>query len=175
MLSMTKGGVNMWKYNYLHPDELMHYGVLGMKWGHRKARRYENKARIARESAKEWREIGYNKASKLANKGKNEKATKIKNKYSEYAKKDMAASKRYEQKAKTKYYDKASKKTRTAVEKMSTGKAITSSMLLGSYGSLVYTSLRKKGVSRGKAAGRAIINNTVNNATFGKLSKKARW
>ena len=87
----------------------------------------------------------------------------------------MAASKRYEQKAKTKYYDKASKKTRTAVEKMSTGKAITSSMLLGSYGSLVYTSLRKKGVSRGKAAGQAIINNTVNNATFGKLSKKARW
>ena len=101
----------MWQYNYLQPDELMHYGVLGMKWGHKKARRYENKARIARESAKEWREIGYNKASKLANKGKNEKATKIKNKYSEYAKKDMAASKRYEQKAKTKYYDKASKKT----------------------------------------------------------------
>ncbi len=34
--------------------ELYHHGVKGMKWGQRKAQKYANKAKLSRESSKEW-------------------------------------------------------------------------------------------------------------------------
>lgn len=44
--------------------ELCHYGVLGMKWGKRKAQRYADKAKLARASAREWDEIAAYRDSK---------------------------------------------------------------------------------------------------------------
>lgn len=52
-----------------HSDELMHYGVPGMKWGQRRFMKYQNKANLARASAKEME----TKANKTMFKGKAER------------------------------------------------------------------------------------------------------
>lgn len=85
----------MWEYNHYNPTELYHYGVPGMKWGRRKARGYEAGAKRARESAKEWREIGQHKAQKAMAKGAKgqAKAQKILSKYNAKAEADIADAK----------------------------------------------------------------------------------
>ena len=100
--------------NFVSESELYHYGVPGMKWGVRKAQKYEAKSRIARESAKEWLAIGSNKAAKLRAKGNEGKAAKVESKYKSYANKDLADSKKYRQKAQTHKNEVA--KTKSAIK-----------------------------------------------------------
>ena len=72
-------------------DTLYHYGVKGMRWGHRKVAKYQNKARIARESADEWDEM----SDDARKKGKTKRAEK----YSRYAKEDRIDADKYDKKA----------------------------------------------------------------------------
>ena len=92
----------------LPEDELMHYGVKGMKWGVRRARKLQSKANIARDSAKEWDEMaGYARA-----KGKVKKADK----YSANAAEDRADAAKYQAKANRKVEKRYAKAGRVAGE-----------------------------------------------------------
>ena len=105
--------------NYYNNDYLQHYGVLGMKWGHRKAQRasekMHRKSKIASDSAKEWDEM----ARYAKSKGNAKKAAK----YAENAKKDRADAASLSKKAsqqsytyKSRYAKKLEKKAATAKE-----------------------------------------------------------
>ena len=96
--------------SFLSEEELYHYGVPGMKWGHRKAKLLD-KANISRQSAKEWDEM----AKYAAQKGK----TKLAAKYKKNAALDRADASKYEKQAS----GKSPKKT-TATDKKRATKAL---------------------------------------------------
>lgn len=133
-------------------NELMHYGVMGMKWGVRRANKNASKAASSTAKAKQYRTEGN---------------TKEATKYSKKAQKYNNRSKGWTKIAKGIAGD---DKTYNRVKNTSTGKAVAQSMLLGSYGALKYNQSRAKGRSRGASAVVGRAYNTLNDATYGLVS-----
>lgn len=152
--------------NFIREDELYHYGVLGMKWGQHRVRKNEAKAKLSRESAKEWDEM----ARYAKQRGNMKKAEK----YKRYASEDRADSTKYANKAKqiqAKHEKLAGGKAAyNYTKKQSTGKALAKSYLFGTYGAMKYNEARSKGASRGRAAIDGILYGAGNTATSGILS-----
>lgn len=158
-------------------DELYHYGVPGMKWGHRKAQKYEAKARTARESAKEWKDIGANKAAKLLAKGKTAKADKVKSKYKLKADLDLMDAKTYERKAKEKKRGaEYQKKQAEAGVSRSRGAKLATNLLAGPFANRTYNSVIAAGGSKNAArvmtAATAVLGGTIGHLVVSSLYRR---
>ena len=134
----------------INTAELRHYGVIGMKWGVKRARRLEAASARAKKRGMTTR------ADKLAVKAKKQKAA------TERVRKEAAEI--YGRKA----VDRAANQ--------SDAKNYVKTLLLGGYGSMKYNQyVSAKGTSRGKAVCKAMRDITINKLTLGRKAYNEEW
>lgn len=144
----------MWQYNYT--DELCHYGVPGMKWGHRRVAKYIAKASTSRKSADE-----YDKKSKMAaQKGEKDNAKMFSN-YANRARQDAEkyAKKAKERSAKIQKREDFYKKRIDINNSRSTGEKIAMNIVAGPFANRTYNSLVANGSSESTARYATIATN----------------
>lgn len=152
---------------------LQHYGVVGMKWGVRRARnkqakenykKAEDKAFKAYEKSINSIEKGYKRGQNLSKK--------------DYAR-EAAAERKYQQAhkaAKQQYKSDKSKSNDLKIanklysknsKEMNMGEAVLKSLLMGSYGTMKYEKARSEGSGVASSAGKAVLKNAGNTYALG--------
>lgn len=166
--------------------ELYHYGVIGMKWGVRRARKKEAKQayRKATDAAFKKYERGIAGVEKNYKRGQNLSDADLKREQkieSDYKKAEAKAKADYKKALKSKSNDVSNavakgyhKGAAKRVTNQSTGKTIAQAMIFGSYGALKYNQGRAEGMNRGKAAAAAVLSSWANNMTFESLARTER-
>lgn len=147
----------MWDYN---DNYLVHYGVIGMKWGVRRAEKNKEKARMHKRFADD-----YNPKKSLTKLSDRQKARMSKDRA-----KELAKAKKYSDRAKKieqKHKDRTSVRTYNRVKNTSTAKLIGESMVLGTYGALKYNQARASGMKRGMSIVTGLLGGTLDIATLG--------
>ena len=163
--------------NYKEEMELRHFGVLGMKWGVRRARRAANGAKLSSaisKGAETHSKLMQKKADRLSSEGKNKKAQKAVN----GAKLSSAISKGADihSKAMQKKADRIAKET--AAKKKPSVKDFTDEELKKKVSRLQlekqYRDLSKSNVTKGKEFATKIITSSVSAAVTGIAVVKIR-
>ena len=142
----------MWEYNHTpSPDELYHYGVVGMKWGKRRAAARGQSYTYTSHSTKK-----YNKKVAKLSKKKN---------LTELQKQDLAT---YKNRAKrSAQHDKNMQKL---ADKTSGGVAAASVLTVGGMNTKGYMQNRAAGKSVGKSAGRTVVGGALAGPIGGRIS-----
>lgn len=133
-------------------DYLIHYGVQGMRWGHRKDPGYSYTSRLTR-SLQRKSEKASRKASDYKRSGKIDKANKFKQKAKTYGGRAVAS-----QKWDDRFYDE--------YWNASKGRRFTTALLGGSTGRLYVSSMKASGLSTGKAYTMALLTGAVGAARY---------
>ena len=138
--------------DHVHSDELMHYGVLGMKWGVRKAQKTGTTYKYKSRSTKKW--------EKQAR--KNSEQADL---YDFIGSPRTAAKYRAQATRASKIADRSRKHDEAMFEiskKAKVGNVVVTNVLLGPWGNKTYNSLMVGGASKGAA-----IATTVVSSAFG--------
>lgn len=135
---------------------LQHYGVIGMRWGIRKANKYSGKSLRLGKQAKAAAESGDSKA-----------AARLKKKSSAYASKATATTRTIKRKAGTEAYNYTKKESAT--------KSLAKAMVFGDKGAMIYNRNRAKGQSRAFAGGKRLAVNVTENVAREAIKKIAPY
>jgi hypothetical protein len=153
--------------------ELKHYGVLGMKWGTRRAAMKDTnvvaaKSKLKAENKKFYKHLGSKEMKKESDKEFDDKVNKVISAEKSYKNAYKKAKTQAVKKMISEGYDAGAAKR---IAGMSTAKAMTQSFLMGSYGAMKYNEFKAKGTSTGKSIAKAIMLNWGNNMTYGQLGR----